>query len=139
MIFKTIENLEVQMVFDSYPTPIRDKLMALRQLILDVASGSSEIGMIEETLKWGQISYLTQHPKSGTTIRIDEYPESPDQVAIFVHCQTTLVETFRLLYPNEFGYEGTRAVIFDTLDNGRLEAIRHCIELALTYHLKKHA
>lgn len=137
MTERPIENLEIQMVFDSYAQPIREKLMAVRQLIFDVAGGSTKIGMIEETLKWGQISYLTNHPKSGTTIRIDEYVSKPNHVALFVHCQTSLVDTFRQLYPDEFCYEGNRAIIFDTVDNGRLEALRHCIELALTYHLRK--
>ena len=136
MTLKPIEKLDVQMVFDSYPAPIRGKLMALREIIFEVATASSEIGMLEETLKWGQISYLTHDPKSGTTLRIDKYSPTSDQVAIFVHCQTTLVDTFRILYPSVFEYEGTRAVIFDRLDDGRLDALKHCIQLTLTYHLR---
>ena len=36
-----------------------------------------------------------------------------------------------------FDYEGSRAVIFDDLDGEQVEALKDCIELALTYHQRK--
>lgn len=132
-----IDNPKVQTVFDSYSETIQDKLYQLRQIILDTAAELESIGTIEETLKWGQISYLTHKPKSGTTIRIDQYGIDSEQVAIFVHCQTTLIDAVRQMYPDTFAYEGTRAIIFDDLDDERTEALKHCIELALTYHQRK--
>lgn len=95
---------EVRRVFDAYPTPVRNKLMELRQLILDVAAETKDVGAIQETLKWGQISYVTHKPKSGTTIRVDEYQQEPQRVALFVHCRTTLVDTFRQMCPDDFSY-----------------------------------
>jgi hypothetical protein len=44
--------------------------MQLRMHILDAASETEGVGELEETLKWGQPSYLTKKPKSGRTIRI---------------------------------------------------------------------
>ena len=131
------ENPDVQRIFDAYPEPIREKLVGLRQLILEVAEQTPAVGNIEETLKWGQVSYLTHQPKSGTTIRIDAYQPDTEQVAFFVNCQTSLVESYRQMYPDRLTYEGTRAVVWDDLDETQLNSLKHCIELALTYHKRK--
>jgi hypothetical protein len=66
-----IKNPEVAAVFNSYPQNIRTKLMFLRQLILETAASTEGVGELEETLKWGEPSYLTSKTKSGSTIRID--------------------------------------------------------------------
>ncbi|MCP5100098.1 MAG: DUF1801 domain-containing protein [Chloroflexi bacterium] len=128
---------EVTAVFETYPEKMRAKLMTLRQLIYDVAAQTDGVGELIETLKWGQPSYLTTKPKSGTTIRIDQVKDKPGQYGLYVHCQTTLIASFRQLYPTEFVYEGNRAIIFDEVDVIPQQLLRHCIELALTYHLKK--
>jgi hypothetical protein len=137
MYSQAINNRDVQFVFEQYAETTRQKLMTLRQLIFDVASTTEAVGTIEETLKWGQISYLTHNPKSGTTLRIDEYQPDTQQIAVFVHCRTSLVETFQHMYPDYFRYEDNRAVIWDDLDNARVEILKHFIELALTYHQRK--
>ncbi|MDJ0757543.1 MAG: DUF1801 domain-containing protein [Ardenticatenaceae bacterium] len=137
MNVQVIDNPEIQYVFDQYAEKTRQKLMRLRQLILTVASETEGVGTIEETLKWGQISYLTHNPKSGTTIRIDEYQPDTQQIACFVHCQTNLVDTFRHMYPDAFRYEGNRAVIWDELDEVQGDVLKQFIELALTYHQRK--
>ena len=61
----------VDAVFAAYPKPLKAKLLALRRLILDTAKKTEGVGALEETLKWGQPSYLTTLTKSGSTIRID--------------------------------------------------------------------
>ena len=139
MSFKLIDNPDVQSVFDTYPEATQAKLMKLRQLILDVATETEGVGRIEETLKWGQISYLTHKPKSGTTIRIDEYRANSQEIAFFVHCQTSLVDMFQQMYPDTFRYEANRAVIWDDLSDKQVDVLRHFIELALTYHQRKRA
>ena len=63
--WKNIKNSEVAAIFDTYPTEIKPKLMFLRQLIFDVASRIDGVGELEETLKWGQPSYLRRRPKAG--------------------------------------------------------------------------
>ena len=137
MSARVIDNPEVQYLFDTYPEATREKLMGLRQLILDVAAETEGVGTIQETLKWGQISYLTSQPKSGTTIRIDEYQRETEEVALFVHCQTNLVDTFRQMSPDSFRYEGSRVVIWDNLNELQIDLLKDFIELALTYHLRK--
>ncbi len=67
---KEINNPEVAAIFNSYPQKIRDKLMILRLLILETASTIEGVGELEETLKWGEPSYLTPKTKSGSTIRL---------------------------------------------------------------------
>ena len=123
-------------VFDSYPKPVKAKLLALRKLILDTAKKTKGVGAIEEALKWGQPSYLTSESKSGSTIRIDQVKAVPDQYAVYFHCQTNLVETFRELYP-DFSYSGNRAILLDVKAKLPEAALRHCVALALTYHSSK--
>ncbi len=54
--------------FDSYPSKVQKKLNAIRKLILDTAKKDDSILEIEETLKWGEPSYLV---KKGSTLRMD--------------------------------------------------------------------
>lgn len=127
----------VDAVFGTYPKPLKAKLLALRRLILDTAAATKGVGALEETLKWGQPSYLTAATKSGSTIRIDWVKASANQYAVYFHCQTDLVATFRELYPKQLTYSGNRAVIFNANDDIPEAALRHCLGLALTYHLRK--
>jgi len=122
-------------VFNAYPQPARSSLLALRRLILDTAKTTTGVGRIEEALKWGQPSYLTSESRSGSTVRIDHVDGA--QVAIYFHCQTDLVATFRELYPDKWSYGGNRCILLSADDRIDEAALRHCIALALTYHLNK--
>lgn len=123
--------------FDNYPLPVRAKLMRLRKLIFDTAKKTAGVGAVEETLKWGQPSYLTPETKSGTTLRIDAVKGPPGGYAIYFHCQTNLVERFRQLYPDKVKFEGNRAIRLDMDDPIPAEEVAHCIAMALTYHRRK--
>jgi len=127
----------VDAVFRAYPRPLRSRLLALRRLIFDTAKATKGVGALRETLKWGQPSYLTPETKSGSTIRIDRDKSAPDRYAIYFHCQTDLVETFRELYPTELSFGGNRSILLDAGDKLPEPALRHCVALALTYHLNK--
>jgi len=132
----TDSDAAVDGVFDTYPKPVKARLLALRRLIFDTAKATKGVGALEETLKWGQPSYLTPETKSGSTIRIDQVKPVPGQYAVYFHCQTNLVETFRELYP-ELHYSGNRAILLDAQEKVPEDALRHCVALALTYHLGK--
>jgi hypothetical protein len=123
--------------FDSYPRAARAKLMRLRKLIFDTAKVTAGVGAVEETLKWGQPSYLTPETKSGTTLRIDAVKDGSGGAALYVHCQTKLVERFRALYSDTLTFEGNRAIVFDAKDDIPAAEVRHCIAMALTYHRNK--
>jgi len=124
-------------VLAAYPAPVRAKLNTLRKLIIDTARKTDGVGKIEETVKWSQPSFLTRETGSGTTIRIDAVKGEPGRTAMYFHCQTNLVSTFRQLYPDDFTFEGNRALHFDAKKPPRKKALRHCIALALTYHQRK--
>jgi hypothetical protein len=132
-----ISDPAVDAVFDSYPAMLKTRLLALRRLIFETAKTTAGVGALQETLKWGQPSYLTTETKSGSTVRIDQLKSAPDCYAIYFHCQTDLVETFRRLYPTEFTYGGNRSILLNAKDKIPEPALRHCIALALTYHLNK--
>jgi hypothetical protein len=126
----------VDAVFSAYPKPVKTRLLALRRLILDTAKTTKGVGTLQETLKWGQPSYLTAETKSGSTIRIDRVKSAANQYAVYFHCQTDLVATFRELYP-ELSYGGNRSILLNAEDEISEPALRHCVALALTYHLNK--
>ncbi len=118
---------------------MRKKLMALRTLILDVAAKTSGVGPLEESLKWGEPAYVTAASKSGSTIRIAWKKARPTQYAMYFNCQTTLVDSFKTMFPTVFKFEGNRALVFYEHDEVPVAALRICVEMALTYHAKSHA
>ncbi|MBX3533239.1 MAG: DUF1801 domain-containing protein [Xanthobacteraceae bacterium] len=128
---------EVAAVFRAYPAKLRTALFALRKLILKTAAKTEGVGAIEETLKWGQPSYLTSETGSGSTIRIDRIKGSDEKYVLYFHCQSGLVPAFREFYPKKFGYEGNRAILLDAKKKPDEKALAHCIELALTHHARK--
>lgn len=125
----------VKAKFDAYPKRARLKLLALRELLFETAAGTVGVGEIEETLKWGEPAYVTKN-KSGSTVRMDWKQKAPDHYALYFHCQTTLVDSFRTLFPDDFRFEGNRALILAIDDPIPKDAVSMCLACALTYHLK---
>lgn len=103
-------------------------------MIFDAASEIDGVGELEETLKWGEPAYITAQSGSGSTARIDRKKSSSTEYALYFHCRTNLVSTFRALFPDELRFEGNRAIVFDQSDEIPVEALRLCIGAALTYH-----
>jgi hypothetical protein len=127
----------VQAVFGSYPPALRKQLLALRQLIIDTALATDGVGSVIETLKWGEPAYVTPR-KQGSTVRIDR-KKGLDRYAVYFNCNTTLVDSFRSLFPHTFTFEGNRALVFNTGDKLPKKELAFCIGMALTYHVAKHA
>ncbi len=127
----------VAKVFASYPANVRRKLLAIRELIFSSASSIEGVGKIEETLKWGEPTYLTSMSKSGSTIRIAWKKSAPLQYAMYFNCQTNLIDTFRSLFRSEFKFEGNRAIVFDVSEKVQTDSLTICIAAALTYHRNK--
>jgi hypothetical protein len=128
----------VDAVFSAYPNPVKARLQALRRLIFETAANTAGVGPLDESLKWGQPSYLTSESKSGSTVRIDQVKGEPGRYAVYFHCQTDLVETFRELYP-KLRYGGNRCILLDAREKLPEAELRHCVALALTYHSRKRA
>ena len=120
--------------FNSYPKEIKSKLNYLRSLIIETASEIDSIDEIEETLKWGEPSYLA---KKGSTIRIDWKAKNPNQYAIYFKCTSKLVTTFRQIYGDQFKYENNRAILFALEDKVPKKELKSCIKMALIYHTIK--
>ena len=129
------KNAAVEEVFNGYPEHVRPLMMYLRQLIFDTAAETEGVGELEEALKWGEPGYLTAKTKSGSTIRIDWKARQPDRYAMYFICHTNLVSTFREIYSDQFTFEGNRSIVFYLGDEIPVDALSHCIAMALTYHL----
>lgn len=129
-------NQAVAEKFDQYDGPVRGALLRIRELVFETAGHEPGIGHVEETLKWGQISYLTVETKAGTTLRMDEDHSHGGQIALYVNCKSTLVPEWRDLYP-ELSFGGDRSVHFDLHKPLPEQTIRHLIAMTLTYHQRK--
>ncbi len=127
------QNPDVAHVFDAFPEVERGCLLQMRTLVFDAAARIDGVGRIEETLKWGQPSYLTPDTKSGTTLRLG-LPKSGG-VGMFVHCQTRIISEFQAQFPEDFSFDGTRGVLIDPSQPLPLDKIEILIARALTYHL----
>ena len=126
----------VRQVFDSFPAKPRKRMEQILRLIL-AAGEAADVGGVEETLKWGQPSYLPKKPRTGTTVRLGWSPSDPDNCALYVHCQTTLVDQFRERFPSEFAFEGNRAVLIPMDKDLPKAALQHVAAMAFTYHRNK--
>ncbi len=124
-------NPKVIDVFNNYPKSIKTKIEHLRNLIIETAEELEGINTLEETLKWGEPSYIV---KKGSTIRIDWKEKNPDQYAMYFKCTSKLVETFKNVYKDTFVYEKNRAIIFQLNDTIPTPELKQCIAAALTYH-----
>lgn len=131
---KIKQNPDVEIKFQKYPAKIKPKLEFLRNLIIETAKEIDSIKELEETLKWGEPSYLV---KKGSTIRIDWKSKTPDQYAIYFKCTSKLVITFRELYGDLFEYEKNRAILFELDDSVPTTELKECIGMALQYHSVK--
>jgi Domain of unknown function (DU1801) len=134
---KPFQRVDVKNAFGSYPGAMRARLLALRELIFATAAVTPGVGEIEESLKWGEPAYLTSKSRSGSTVRIGWKPAAPTQYAMYFHCQTNLVDTFRTLFPRDFKFDGNRAIVFDASAVVPVDALAVCIAAALTYHRNK--
>ena len=129
-----ISNPKVNDVFNNYPDSVKSQMLNLRELVLNTASEIDGLEELEETLKWGEPSYLTKY---GSTIRMDWKIKNPEQYAVFFKCTSKLVPTFRTIYKDKFEFEGNRAILFKLNEKIPITELKHCITLALTYHKLK--
>jgi hypothetical protein len=129
--------IEFSQAIAAYTPQVKMRLKELRQLVLDTAAKTNDVGRIEEALKWGQPSFLTPETKSGSTIRIDGLRNDLEKYAMYFHCQSGLVDLFKERYGKALTYESNRALIFDVNEELPTDIVSHCISLALTHHLRK--
>jgi Domain of unknown function (DU1801) len=131
---RPFQNQAAKEVFESYPASMRAKLLVLRELIFDTAASIEGVGQLDETLKWGEPTYSTATSKTGSPVRIAYKASRPTQYAMYFICHTNLVETFKTMFPNDFKFEGNRAIVFEAADSIPTQELSWCITAALTYH-----
>jgi len=124
-------NPKVKEVFDNYPQSVKKQMLNLRALVLSTASEIDGLDKLEETLKWGEPSYLTKY---GSTVRMDWKEKNPEEYAIYFKCTSRLVETFKIVYKDTFTFSGKRAIVFQLNNRIPKTELKHCISLALQYH-----
>lgn len=124
----------IKALIETYPPEIAQTVLQIRELIFEI-SQEKGLGEITETLKWGEPSYLA---KTGSTVRLAWKPRSPAQFGIYFNCQSRLIETFRLIFPADFVYQGNRALIFAADQEIPWSQLRVCLAMALRYHQIKH-
>lgn len=125
---------EIKAKFSTYPAHAQKQLAAVRYLIFSITEEHG-LGKVVETLKWGEASYSV---KGGTPIRIDWKPTDPDTIKVYFHCQTRVIDTVREIYPDEFRYEGNRALVIPIIQDIQIGPLGHCLQMALRYHRLKH-
>ena len=125
---------EIIQRFENYPDHIAKQMIRVRETIYSQAA-LLNISNVEETLKWGQISYLA---KGGSTIRLGYDAACEDRYSVYFNCKSLLIETFKTLYPDSFHYVGNRELQLLIAQPLPEKELQHCLRMALSYHkLKK--
>lgn len=121
----------VDTIFANYPDFVRDQMQYLRELIIETAEEMDDVAALEETLKWGEPSFVT---KNGSTLRMDWKEKTPYQYAMYFQCTSRLVDTFKLVFDHKFRFEGKRAIVFQLNEKIPEPELKECIKASLHYH-----
>lgn len=121
---------DIQAFYPNYSALEKQKLTELQNLIHEIAE-ESDIPLVESA-KWGQLSFATPN---GTPIRIDRFSDT--QVALFVHCQTHLIDDWKSMFAETLNFSKNRAILFQLDASLPEEPLKICIDQAFHYHLKK--
>ena len=97
-------------------------MLSLRELVFETAEHVCPTEQIQESIKWGQPSYTCPR---GSAVRMHWNEKDTEHYRMFFHCQTKLIETFRVLYPQQFHYEGNRAIRFRLVAEIDRECLGH--------------
>jgi len=124
---------EIDLVVQNYPQQAQDKFHLIRQLMLDTAK-QADLGAVEESIKWGEPSFVTRH---GSPVRIAWKERSPEQISLFFICTTRLVDTFRELYDDTLVLHENRAIHLQLNDPLPESELGHCLQIAFNYHQVK--
>ena len=127
-------NSKVLEKFNSYPDFVRDRMQYLRELVIETAEEIETVKVLEETLKWGEPSFVTKY---GSTLRMDWKEKTPNQYAMYFQCTSRLIDAFRVVFDQKFQFEGKRAIIFQLNQKTPELELKQCIKAYLSYHKVK--
>lgn len=119
----------------AWPDTARTQFTTIRTLIL-AAAKDADAGPLTESLKWQQPAWRPTRPRQGSTLRLMWQDTSPQSIALYVDCKTTISETMREVYPADFKYEKNRGLHLPLDATLPVQAIDHLARLTFTYHKK---
>ncbi|WP_424930312.1 DUF1801 domain-containing protein [Amaricoccus tamworthensis] len=128
---------EVALVFQGFPSPARETVSEIRELIFSVADSTDGVGPLTECLKWGEPAYLTEKTKSGSTIRLGWKSAEPEICMMHFICHSGLIDTFWERFEDVLEFRGNRSIVLQAGEALPEDYLRACIALALTWHLRK--
>ena len=131
-----VMNTEIAQIFNEMPKAASNNLLKIRDLILKLSNDHPDIGKIDECLKWGEPSYVTHSPRTGTTVRL-AWKSKTNTYGIYVPCQTTIIEDFKQVHGDDLRFDKNRGILFSEKDTVPEEQITTFLIGALTYHNKK--
>lgn len=120
----------------TWPDSAQSCFAQLRGIVHDVAA-QADVGPLDESLKWGQPAWRPKRPRTGSTLRIDWSPATPNRLLAFVDCKTDLAAQMDNRYPQQFHNDGRRALGFDLDAPLDRDAVWHLAHITLTYHRTK--
>ncbi len=123
---------DVDRALEQWPEPARRQAESLIDLIQQEAD-AQQVGPLVMSLKWGQPSFVPKAARVGTPVRLHWAESSPEHLQVLVHCQTSLVETWRDAVPG-LHYDGNRAILLPLDASLPTDDLRRCIAQAMTYH-----
>ncbi|MEL6921805.1 MAG: DUF1801 domain-containing protein [Pseudomonadota bacterium] len=112
-----------------------DRFDELKALIIKAAHERPEIGALGQSMKWGQPSFTPAKAGVGSSVRIETRADG--EHALMFICTTGLVDTFRDIYGDTLAFDGKRAIRIPADGMSDAEALKHCVQLALTHKLRK--
>ncbi len=127
-----VVNTEINLnaLIEEYPPEIRKRFQEFRNLVMQVLSEIESVSRLDINIKWGEPSFRSN---IGSPFRFGWKPTNPNNFGIYFICTTTLVETFKQLYPGLFKFDENRGLIFNLNNTLPKEPLDHCLKLALTY------
>ena len=96
----------------------------------------ADVGVLDESLKWGQPSWRPRRPRTGSTLRLNWSDNAPDSLMAYVDCKTDLAAQMKTRFPDLPGNDGRRALRFD-LNENNTDALWQLAHLTFTYHRAK--
>ena len=122
----------------TWPTQAQAHFADLRHLVHEVAA-AIDVGPLDESLKWGQPAWRPRRARTGSTLRVDWSPATPDRLLAFVDCKTDIAAQMDLRFPGQFGNDGRRAMGFDLEGALPRDALWQLAHMTLAYHRNKRA
>lgn len=98
----------------------------------------NNLGPLGESLEWGQPAWRPTRPRTGSTLRMNWSPASPDRLALFVDCKTDLASRMRDMYPDLPVNDGRRQLAIALDAEFPEQAVSHLAQMTFSYHKAKH-